>query len=283
MKSYSHTWEQAVQSLRDDPHQSILVQQCYFDDPLPEAAERFRQSEEWQETRNLFRRIDKGDVLDLGAGRGIASYAFAREGYNVTALEPDPSPLVGAKAIGDMAGSTNLPINIVIEWGEKLPFPDNNFDIVYARQALHHAHDLGLLCQEAARVLKPGGQFLAVREHVIARKADLPLFLDSHPLHHLYGGENAFLLDEYRNAIKSAGLTLQKTIAPLDSVINYAPRTVAERRTLATPLLMRILGKTTGECLGQIQWIQDVYAGLKARIGTPGEMYSFLATKPTPQ
>jgi hypothetical protein len=41
------TWEQAVQSLRNQPDQKELVQYCYYDDPLESAAERFAQSEEW--------------------------------------------------------------------------------------------------------------------------------------------------------------------------------------------------------------------------------------------
>ena len=35
-----------------------------------------------------------GRALDLGAGNGILSYALAREGWSVTAVEPDPSALV---------------------------------------------------------------------------------------------------------------------------------------------------------------------------------------------
>ena len=54
---------------------------------------------------------------------------------------------------------------------------------------------------EMHRVLKPGGIFIAAREHVISKEADLEKFLEQHPLHHLYGGEHAFLLERYIEAL----------------------------------------------------------------------------------
>ena len=67
--SATQTWEQAVLWLRSQPQRQDLVRACYYDDPLYEAAERFRQSGEWQATARLVRRWLPGKVLDLGAGR----------------------------------------------------------------------------------------------------------------------------------------------------------------------------------------------------------------------
>ncbi|MFM9158921.1 MAG: class I SAM-dependent methyltransferase, partial [Dolichospermum sp.] len=88
------TWEEAVQSLRNQPLQKELVRYCYYDDPLESAAERFAQSEEWDAVTQLLKQKIPGQVLDIGAGRGISSYAFAKAGCSVTALEPDSSNLV---------------------------------------------------------------------------------------------------------------------------------------------------------------------------------------------
>ena len=189
-KQFPMTWEQAVQWLREQPGQSELVKACFFDDPLLNAARRFHQSEEWAETRKRLP-DPRGKALDLGAGRGISSYALAKDGFYVTALEPDPSALVGAEAIRNLAEESGLPIAVAREWGERLPFADNSFDVVHGRQVLHHARSLPELCKEVARVLKPGGVFIATREHVVDVPEELPAFLASHPLHHLYGGENA--------------------------------------------------------------------------------------------
>ena len=275
------TWEEAVQWLRDRPEQSELVKHCYYDDPLETAAERFFHSEEWAEVISLIKRKSFGQVLDIGAGRGISSYAFAKSGYTVTALEPNSSQLVGAGAIHDLAKNLKLPITVVQEWGEKLPFPDNTFDIVYGRAVLHHAYDLNQLCKEAARVLKPNGYLIATREHIISHKEDLQAFLDSHPLHHLYGGENAYLLEEYILAISSAGLKINQTLAPLESAINYAPMTRSEFQQLIKPVLIRRLGETLGSKLSNIKILQDLYLWyLSQKLNSPGRLYSFLAIKP---
>ena len=198
------TWEYAVQWLRSQPDRQDLVLAAYYDDPLIEAAKRYWESHEWQEIRRLLG-ASRGQALDVGAGRGIASYALAREGFAVTALEPDGSNLVGAGAIRLLAAESGLAITVTQEFSENLPFADGQFDVVFARAVLHHTKDLAAASSEFFRVLKPGGCLIAVREHVISRRKDLPAFLSHHPLQPLYGGENAFLLSEYTGALSRAG------------------------------------------------------------------------------
>jgi SAM-dependent methyltransferase len=218
------TWEDAVQWLISQPEQQEIVKACYYDSPPSAAAQRYWQSIEWQSIREHLP-SPPTQALDIGAGNGISSYALAKDGWQVTALEPDPSNLVGVGAIQALAKQEQLPIEVVREFGEDLPFPDASFDFVFARQVLHHAKDLPQLCKEIARVLRPSGRFIAVRDHVISKPEDLPKFLDTHPLHNLYGGEHAYLRSEYLDAIKSANLTVNYVLDAFDSPINYSPHT----------------------------------------------------------
>ena len=278
------TWEQAVQWLREQPEQEALVRACYYDDPLFDAARRFANSDEWIATQALLP-ATPGRALDLGAGRGISSYALALAGWDVTALEPDPSALVGSGAIRDLSTQAGLPIRVIEEYGEQLPLESSSFDLVYGRQVLHHANDLPQLCREVARVLKPGGTFIATREHVISRKEDLPLFLESHALHKLYGGENAFLLKEYLEAMTESGLKVEQQFGPLDSAINYFPMTREEWRLASTAPLVRILSQPVVDRFMREdnrveRWLLSQWSQMRSNLShAPGRLYSFLARK----
>lgn len=279
------TWEEAVEWLRQQSDQQELVRACYYDDPLPDAAQRFADSEEWQAVRCLLNK-KSGLALDLGAGRGMSSYALARDGWQVTALEPDPSSVVGAGAIRILAQEGNLPIHVVEEFGETLPFPDHWFDLVYGRQVLHHAQDLPQLMREVARVLKPGGQFLATREHVISKKEDLPIFLMNHPLHKFYGGENAYLIQEYLQAIEESGLQIIHIFGPWESVINYFPKTYEQWLARCRAPLKRRIGSKMSNLLVNDRyflgrWLLKKMAEFLSNADqSPGRLYSFAAEKP---
>ncbi len=281
MNDRTLTWEEAVQWLKSQPDKQDLVKACYYDDPLSATAQRFFESEEWQAVAERLSAWIPGDVLDLGAGNGISSYAFARLGCVVTALEPDPSNIVGAGAIKQIAQKANLTINVVEAFGETLPFADASFDIVHCRQVLHHASNLNQLCREASRVLRTNGVFIATREHVISKQENLEVFLKSHPLHSLYGGENAFLLSQYRNAIVNAGLIIKNIYGPHDSVINYFPTTRAQNQERMAAILQPLLGKQVANSLVSQKQFQSLVGRYRSwRDRTPGRLYSFVAVKP---
>ena len=274
------TWEDAVIWLRNQRDQRQLVLDAFYDDPLIAAAKRYFLSAEWQSVSALLK-SRSGRALDVGAGRGIASYALARSGFAVTALEPDPSPIVGASAIRSLAAETGLPIEVVQEFSERLPFADETFDVVFARAVLHHTRDLDVACREMFRVLRPGGVLIAAREHVISRESDLQQFLLQHPLHHLYGGEHAFLLDRYLGARTDAGFTAIETLAPLQSPINLFPHTID---TLRETVIERLTRKLPVAPLWRaVLASRSVFMSLLAVAGRfdrrPGRLYSFVCHK----
>lgn len=274
------SWEDAVGWLIAQPEQQALVRACYFDRPALAAAQRYRQSDEWNAVCCLLP-AHPGNVLDVGAGMGIASYALAADGWRTTALEPDPSTLVGAGAIRQLAQEAGLEITVVEKWGEGLPFADASFDLIHARQVLHHAHDLRQFCAELYRVLKPGGRLIATREHVISNASQLPKFLAKHPLQGLYGGEHAFLRAEYEQCLIAAGFAIRNVLGPWASVINFTP---FNRHRLQELCLARF-----GHWLGAVWFARIAFSEIGFKIvrrilavldRRPGRLYTFIADKP---
>ncbi len=273
------TWEDAVRWLIGQPDQRALVEACYYDAPLAAAATRYRDGPEWQAVRALLP-PPPGRALDLGAGNGIASFALASDGWRVTAIEPDPSALVGAAAIRGLAAGHGLAIDVVEEWGESLPLADASVDVVFARQVLHHARDLPQLCRELHRVLVPGGRLVAVRDHVVSRAADLPAFFAKHPLHALYGGENAFTMAAYRAALTGAGLRIDRVLRAFDSPINLAPATRTDVIDAAAGRAAR-LGVPRPVTRGVLGGVFGPAAAIASRLDNrPGRLVSFVCTRP---
>ncbi len=221
-------WEETIVEIRKNPEFSNLVRDAYFDENLAANVERYRTSSEFIEIINLIKQYNPSTktIIDIGSGNGIAAVSFALAGYDVLAIEPDPSNTIGAGAIRELKATYNLHnLEVKEVFAENLVKEHKEFDIVFVRQALHHAYNLDQFVKSAADLLKRGGVFMGIREHVIFNEADKQIFLLSHPLHKFYGGENAFTLLQYQTAFGLAGLLPVKSFAHFESVINYAPFT----------------------------------------------------------
>jgi SAM-dependent methyltransferase len=271
------SWEAAVRWLIDDPAQVELVKSCYYDTPLARAAARYADGAEWSETRRWIG-PERGVALDIGAGNGIVSYALARDGWTTVAVEPDPSELVGAGAVRKLSEETGLSIDVRSGVGEGLPLGDGEAQLVVARQVLHHARDLPAFAREITRVLRPGGTFVGLRDHVVSGPEQLQAFLDTHPLHALYGGENAYTRAQYLAALEGAGLVIEKEIGPLESVVNCAPFT---RETLRLEIARRLgpLGGLARLALAPPTVFDMALRALSAIDRRPGRLVSFVCRK----
>jgi ubiquinone/menaquinone biosynthesis C-methylase UbiE len=277
-------YEDSVNWMRGQAEHAELVKLCYLDRDNLEAAKRFTISEEFQEVSKLLKLRDRAapaKVLDLGCGNGIASYAFASLNCEVTAVDPDTSDDVGLMAADRLREHiTSGSISTIQATAESLPFPDNTFDVIYERQALHHFADLVQGLTECARVLKPGGLFLATREHVVNDAKQLEEFLAGHILHQQHGGENAYPVVHYTNSLQQAGFTVVQKMAPLDSVINHFPASKAAVNQAMRQWFTSKLGNTLGGSITEMSFAEKAYRGFRSmRDQSPGRLYSFLCTK----
>jgi SAM-dependent methyltransferase len=92
-------------------------------------------------------------VLEVGCGAGTDLVRFAKGGAIVTGVDLSPSAIALARQNFAQQG---LEADLREADGERLPFPDNTFDFVYAHGVVQYtAHDQRLV-DECRRVLKPG-------------------------------------------------------------------------------------------------------------------------------
>jgi SAM-dependent methyltransferase len=94
-------------------------------------------------------------VLEVGCGAGVDLARFAKGGAIVTGVDLTASAIDLAKA---NFAQQNLSGEFFVADGEKLPFPDDSFDLVFAHGVVQYAADPAKLVSECRRVLKPGGE-----------------------------------------------------------------------------------------------------------------------------
>jgi SAM-dependent methyltransferase len=101
--------------------------------------------------RRLVRGIPAGRALDVGCGSAGNTAVLRDLGWRVTGLEFSP-------AAASLARARDLPI--VRADAQRLPFPDESFDLVMSTDMWEHIEEDDLVAAEAARVLRPGGRLL---------------------------------------------------------------------------------------------------------------------------
>jgi len=98
-------------------------------------------------------------VLDLGSGAGTDSLVAAQmvgEQGRVTGIDMTPAMLAKARAAAAEMGMTN--VEFVEGEAERLPFPDESFDVVVSNGVIDLIPDKDAVFAELHRVLVPGGR-----------------------------------------------------------------------------------------------------------------------------
>jgi SAM-dependent methyltransferase len=101
------------------------------------------------------------DVVDLGAGTGLSSVAWAGRARRVTAVEPSAGMRqLAERRIASAGAVSGTRFNVVGASAEDTGLPDGCADVVTASQAMHW-FDPGRALPEIARLLRPGGVLAA--------------------------------------------------------------------------------------------------------------------------
>lgn len=121
---------------------------------------------------------DKSKVLDVGCNSGeFMRLLRDKKGCDVTGAEISLPMIEICKSKG---------LNVVLCDADKLPFPDESFDVVILMEVLEHFHEPVPYLKEIRRVLRKGGILLGSCPH-----ADLERYIqdDDRPHHQFYNEE----------------------------------------------------------------------------------------------
>lgn len=106
-------------------------------------------------------------ILEIGCGNGFTSTILSKSSDEVIStdlLRPDvKTHSVGISTARELFKRLDIAnCSVVSCLGEKLPFEDKTFDLVFSLYTLEHIHDRGQAVREVRRVLKDGGEAIFI-------------------------------------------------------------------------------------------------------------------------
>jgi ubiquinone/menaquinone biosynthesis C-methylase UbiE len=117
----------------------------------------------------------RGRTIDIGAGTGINIGLYPEGLTELVLAEPDEHMLKRLRP--KLADGGARAAEVVQAPADRMPFPDDTFDTAVFTLVLCTVPDPAAALQEAARVLRPGGQLLFV-EHVRAQSPGVARWQD---------------------------------------------------------------------------------------------------------
>jgi ubiquinone/menaquinone biosynthesis C-methylase UbiE len=115
---------------------------------------RYQEYAPWMPEVMGFDRFPGKRLLEVGCGMGTDLLQFARGGSLCTGVDLTPRSLEVSSL---HFGLYDMRADFVLGDGERLPFADESFDVVYSNGVLHHTPETGRAVRELHRVLRPGG------------------------------------------------------------------------------------------------------------------------------
>lgn len=170
-------------------------------------------------------------ALDIGCGTGIIGKGLSPLVKRVIAVDISP----------DMLKKATTEPNLEYTYGDAqcLQFPDNSFDLVTMRMALHHIEDTGKAVSEAYRVLKKRGRFVLC-EGVPPDAKTRPRY---EQIFALKEKRHTFLEGELVDALSRAGfknIQLKLHFMPQVSLLNWLKNSAVDEKTMGKILKMHL-------------------------------------------
>lgn len=166
----------------------------------------------------------RGRILEIGAGAAWFSAELSKLPKVVEVIATDFSLRLlkeQAPKVFDFLQANTAKITRMPGDFHQLDFPNNHFDFVVCSAVLHDATNIVQVLREAKRVLKPGGQLVAIREPVwplvkIKSRSKMVEKLVTTGIN-----ERFPTLSDYKEYFKQAALPLEVKRINLSSGIRY--------------------------------------------------------------
>ena len=115
---------------------------------------RYNEYAPWMPRLMEFEKFRGARLLEVGCGMGTDLLQFARGGARCTGIDLTPRSVEITRHRFRLYGADG---DFMISDGERLPFRDESFDVVYSNGVLHHTPDTEGAIREVHRVLRTGG------------------------------------------------------------------------------------------------------------------------------
>lgn len=100
-----------------------------------------------------------GRILEVGSGQGYFAKSLAERGYCLMGVDPCADDIAIARWNLERAGLSSM-ADFKVAGGEKLPFADRSFDMIFSVKVLHHLESPFKVVDEMVRVLAPEGKIV---------------------------------------------------------------------------------------------------------------------------